>query len=141
MARFRRWARPSDLVAAGLSARGARTVLVRPAGERGEDADSLRINPDLPGDYAWALSRAQAIEPKLALAGVVSLWPLRVPRLGPDTLPSAVQRFGTQSSLLLLQALAQAGFKPAPGCGSSPPAARRWTARKHLGWNKSVPQR
>ncbi len=63
----------------------------------------LRVAPDAALDPALFTA-----EP---LTGVVSLWPLRVPALAGDLLPSTVQHFGTEAALQLVQVLAAA---PAP---------------------------
>ena len=63
----------------------------------------LRLPPDT------ALS--PALFTAETLAGVVSLWPLRVPALSDDLLPSQAQHFGTDAALRLVQMLAAA---PAP---------------------------
>jgi acyl transferase domain-containing protein/NADPH:quinone reductase-like Zn-dependent oxidoreductase/acyl carrier protein len=44
-----------------------------------------------------------------APAGVISLWPLRIPALDDDIVPSNSQRLGTDAALQLVQALAAAG--------------------------------
>ena len=64
---------------------------------------ALTIDPTAAADYA------RMVDANGPLAGVVSLWPLAVPTLGADDVPSAGQRFGTDAALLLLQALAGSG--------------------------------
>ncbi|MBK7660400.1 MAG: SDR family NAD(P)-dependent oxidoreductase [Betaproteobacteria bacterium] len=64
---------------------------------------ALAIDASEAAGYSQALERAaQGGE----LAGVVSLWPLRVPALAAEDVPSEGQRFGTEAALLLLQAVA-----------------------------------
>src|SRR5690606_37831261 len=46
--------------------------------------------------------------------GIVSLWPLRVPALGPSDVPGSVQQFGTEAALHLVQAAAAVGLPVAP---------------------------
>lgn len=81
-----------------LVQRGATVQRVVPHGAPAAGTVGLRAEEG--ADYARLVQEAGT------LAGVVSLWPLRVPALAADDTPSTGQRFGTESALLLLQALA-----------------------------------
>lgn len=89
--------------------RGGTAVRVVPKGT--PTAGAIEMDPTLPADFARVLALASEGS---VLKGVVSLWPLRVPALRHDDLPSASQRFGTDAALLTVQALAAAGFEVAP---------------------------
>ncbi|MBL8341597.1 MAG: type I polyketide synthase [Rubrivivax sp.] len=65
----------------------------------------VEIDAGAPADYQRLLSSQVPTAP----SGIVSLWPLGVPEPGPQDLPSAGQRLGTEAALLLLQALAASG--------------------------------
>jgi len=97
------------LLAQELARRGA-TVLratLPGAAAPGE----ITLDPERSQDYQTALALAAQSGP---LAGVVSLWPLALPRLGLDTVPSAEQRLGTTAALLLLQAVLAEAAENAP---------------------------
>ncbi len=93
-----------------IAQRGGQAIRVLPSGSAA-DAGATVIDETQAGEYARLVTKAAE---KGALRGVVSLWPLRVPALRDDDLPSAVQRFGVDAALLTLQALAQAGLPAAP---------------------------
>ncbi|MEO8057472.1 MAG: SDR family NAD(P)-dependent oxidoreductase [Burkholderiales bacterium] len=96
-------------LAAEIVQRGGQAQRVLPGTAFAVKASNcIEIDPALPAHYNQALAHAAGAH---GLAGVVSLWPLRVPALGDDALPSTGQRFGTDAALLLVQALAAA---PAP---------------------------
>lgn len=78
--------------------RGGKAVRVVP--NDAPQAGAAGLNAAQGADYERVLREAGA------LAGVVSLWPLRVPTLAASDVPSAGQRFGTDAALLLLQAVA-----------------------------------
>ena len=88
-------------LAAELTARGTKVVRAVPAGPSAPG--SVAIDPIEPADYARALASASEAGP---IAGVVSLWPLALPALTLDDMPSTGQRLGTDAALLLLQAVA-----------------------------------
>ncbi len=92
-----------------ISQRGGTAVRVVPKGAG--SAVGIEVDPCDPADFARMLALASEAG---TLKGVVSLWPLRVPTLAGDELPSAGQRFGTEAALLMLQALAQAAQEPPP---------------------------
>lgn len=92
-----------------IARRGGQALRVVPQDAPLEAA--VGIDPTCPGAYARVLaSAAKAGE----LAGVVSLWPLRLPKLCADSLPGSVQKLGTESALHLLQALAGASLPRPP---------------------------
>lgn len=63
----------------------------------------MAIDPASAEAYAQVLTSAASGG---SLAGVVTLWPLRLPRLSAEQRPGDIQGLGTESALLLLQALA-----------------------------------
>jgi acyl transferase domain-containing protein/NADPH:quinone reductase-like Zn-dependent oxidoreductase/NADP-dependent 3-hydroxy acid dehydrogenase YdfG/acyl carrier protein len=94
-----------ERLAAEIVRRGGSATRVVPTSTVGADpARAWAIDPTAPADYARVLDAGGP-----PLAGVVSLWPLALPSLGPDDVPSAGQRLGTEAALLLLQALAGSG--------------------------------
>jgi len=93
-----------------IAQRGGQALRVLPSGSAA-GAGATVIDETQAGEYARLVAKAAESG---ALRGVVSLWPLRVPALRDDDLPSAVQRFGVDAALLTLQALAQAGLPSAP---------------------------
>lgn len=72
---------------------------------------AVGIDPTRPEAYAGLLASAAKAG---GLAGVVSLWPLRLPKLGTDSLPGGIQELGTEAALHLLQALAGAPLPRPP---------------------------
>ncbi|TXC66086.1 hypothetical protein FSC37_09570 [Piscinibacter aquaticus] len=92
-----RWRGPRRAPAAEIAQRGGKACRIGP--HEAPAAAAATLNPEKGEDYARLIQEAGP------LAGVVSLWPLRVPALAPDDLPSAGQRFGTDAALMLLQAL------------------------------------
>jgi acyl transferase domain-containing protein/acyl carrier protein len=88
-----------ERLAAELVRRGAEVSRVVPTSAPAEGA--IAIDPADPQAYAQLLAQGP-------FQGVVSLWPLRVPKLGDDDLPGAIQAFGTDAALLTLQAMAGA---------------------------------
>jgi acyl transferase domain-containing protein/acyl carrier protein len=95
--------------------RGGVVVRAVPA-DMGADGD-LAIDPARREDYANALAVAAGSGD---IAGVVCLWPLRIPMLAAVDVPSAIQQFGTDAALHLLQAVA--------GRSSAPPRVWMVTA-------------
>jgi acyl transferase domain-containing protein/acyl carrier protein len=92
-----------------ITQRGGKAWRVVPKGAPSPGAvelDETRVD-------AFAQVLAKASEGG-TLKGIVSLWPLRVPALGDDDLPSAGQRFGVDAALCALQAVASGGFEPPP---------------------------
>ncbi|MGQ2932427.1 MAG: SDR family NAD(P)-dependent oxidoreductase, partial [Sphingopyxis sp.] len=85
-----------------IAQRGGQALRVLPSGSAA-GAGATVIDETQAGEYARLMAKAAESG---ALRGVVSLWPLRVPALRDDDLPSAVQRFGVDAALLTLQALA-----------------------------------
>ncbi len=98
-----------ERLAAEIARRGGQALRVLPGETFAATApDVVEIDPAQAADLTRLLAHVTQEQP---LAGVISLWPLRVPALGDDDVPSAGQRFGTDATLLLVQALATA---PAP---------------------------
>lgn len=92
-----------------IARRGGKALRVVPQDAPLEGA--VGIDPTRPEAYAGLLaSVAKAGD----LAGVVSLWPLRLPKLGADSLPGSIQQLGTDAALHLLQALAGASLLRPP---------------------------
>jgi acyl transferase domain-containing protein/NADPH:quinone reductase-like Zn-dependent oxidoreductase/short-subunit dehydrogenase/acyl carrier protein len=89
--------------------RGGKAVRAVPCDAMASDA--LALDPALAADYARAIELAGEDG---ALAGIVSLWPLGVPALDVDDMPSAGQRLGSDAALLLLQAVAALPTEKAP---------------------------
>ncbi|MEO8152052.1 MAG: SDR family NAD(P)-dependent oxidoreductase [Rhizobacter sp.] len=89
--------------------RGGKALRVVPKGAA--SAGAIELDAAQAEDFTRVLTLAGEGG---ALRGVVSLWPLRVPALGEDDLPSAGQRFGTEAALLTLQALAAKSSEQAP---------------------------
>lgn len=107
-----------ERLASEIAQRGGTTLRAVPRGAAIDGA--IEVDQADPAAYAALLSRAREAGP---LRGVVSLWPLRVPALGDDDLPSAGQALGTDAALFTLQALAAAEASPPPRlwlvtCGS-----------------------
>ncbi len=97
-----------ERLAAEIVRRGGTALRLLPGAAFAIHGDHADIDPASAADLARLLADAATAG---GLAGVVSLWPLRVPVLGDDDVPSTGQRFGTDAALLLVQALAAA---PAP---------------------------
>ena len=97
-----------ERLAGEIARRGGTALRVRPAAAFATHGDYVDIDPASSADLARVILDASSGG---GLAGVVSLWPLRVPVLGDDDVPSAVQQLGTDAALLLVQALAP---HPAP---------------------------
>ena len=97
-----------ERLAAEIVSRGGTALRVLPGAAFAMHGDHADIDPASAADLARLLADAATAG---GLAGVVSLWPLRVPVLGDDDVPSAVQQLGTDAALLLVQALAP---HPAP---------------------------
>jgi len=97
-----------ERLAAEIVSRGGTALRVLPGAGFAMYGGYAEIDPASAADLARLLSGPAG---EVGPAGVVSLWPLRVPELGDDDVPSAGQRFGTDAALLLVQALAAA---PAP---------------------------
>lgn len=96
----------------GLMRKGARVQRAMPRDVALDGA--IGIDPASPSDYAALLERTASLGP---LAGVVTLWPLRLKALGAGQMPSEVQAMGTDSLLLLVQSLAKAPLaEPARLC-------------------------
>ena len=97
-----------ERLAAEIARRGGSALRVIPGPGYTVCGDRAEIDPGSADHLTRLLAEAAG---DAGVAGVVSLWPLRVPPLGDDDVPSAGQRFGTDAALLLVQALAAA---PAP---------------------------
>ncbi|NIM40831.1 MAG: SDR family NAD(P)-dependent oxidoreductase [Hydrogenophaga sp.] len=95
-----------ERLADALARHGAQVVRVVPKG--GADADAPGVIAIDPADAKAYADLVCAGGEGAALRGVVSLWPLRVPALDEDDLPSTGQALGTEAALLLLQGLAAA---------------------------------
>ncbi|ODS52965.1 MAG: hypothetical protein ABS36_15880 [Acidobacteria bacterium SCN 69-37] len=93
-----------------LRAHAGTVTRVIPSGEDAGDEAAVTIAPDDPEAYRRALATAG----KAAVRGVISFWPLRVPRLSAEDVPGGVQRFGTEAALGLVQALADRTEGSAP---------------------------
>lgn len=83
-----------------IAQRGGKALRVVPLGA--PQAGAIEIDPTDADAFARVVTQAAE---GASLKGVVTLWPLRVPALGDDDMPSAGQRFGTDAALLTLQAL------------------------------------
>ena len=96
-------------IADGLRARGGRVIRVVPGdGFARIGDDEFTIDPESASDHQKVLSEAR----RSGLRAVVSLWPLRVAKIGPDRMPSDGQRYGTTAGLRLVQALAALSDPP-----------------------------
>ncbi len=79
--------------------RGAKTVLVRPGSKyRQTDSGAFEINASSPEDYVRLVGSEN-------IAGIVFLWPLRIPQLRAQEVPGDIQQFGTEAALRLIQAM------------------------------------
>jgi acyl transferase domain-containing protein/NADPH:quinone reductase-like Zn-dependent oxidoreductase/acyl carrier protein len=85
-----------------IAQRGGTAVRVLAQAPQTAQDDALVCDPTLATDYARVLASVGR------LAGVVSLWPLQLPALGANDVPSLSQGLGTDAALLLLQAVAGA---------------------------------
>jgi acyl transferase domain-containing protein/acyl carrier protein len=127
-----------------LRARGAWARLIGPSSDPADERRAS-IEASRAEDYPHLLADVRR---ERSLSGVVNLWPLRVPALEGDHLPSTVQEFGTAALLHLVQAMARetpsarlwvvtAGSQRVDGCedlriGQAPAAAlTRVVAAEH----------
>ena len=94
-----------ERLAEALARQGGHVLRVLPLGDSAHDEAAVKIDP---ADAQSHIDLVAAAGDGAPLRGVVSLWPLRVPTLGEDDLPSAGQALGTEAALLTLQALASA---------------------------------
>ena len=90
-----------ERLAEEITQRGGKVLRVVPRGAA--SAGAIEIDPLDEAAYARVVAQAAG---GAALKGVVSLWPLRVPALRDDDVPSEGQGLGTDAALLTLQALA-----------------------------------
>jgi acyl transferase domain-containing protein/acyl carrier protein len=91
----------STSLAEELERRGGAVTRVSPGESYSVAAGRVQIDPTRAAHYEKLVRQV----PVGQLRGIVSLWPLRIPALRDDAVPSSVQQFGTDAALLLIQAL------------------------------------
>ncbi len=99
-------------LAARIRQLGGRTLLVAPGiAFATPSPDRVMIDPRRSDDYGRLMRMAAEQGP---VRGVLSFWPLRIPAIDGRRMPGAIQAFGTESALLLIQAAAAHGGAGAP---------------------------
>ena len=112
-------------IAQELKQRGGSVTLVEPGEQYAVGPGSVQIDPARAEDYQKLVSQFTS------LRGVVSLWPLRVPALDDNAVPSTVQQFGESSRGWLRGGAhrAKRGRGTCSGCSGGAPGTASETHR------------